>query len=423
MAQSLANKYRPNNFMDVVGQEDIVTILQNQINTKQVKHGYLLIGGPGTGKTTVGRILAHEINRSEKIDDGVVRELTEAEQEAFIKQVRFDVKMLKDMDEAWKKSERAFLKDVKHPDAKILGLNLTAPDFESRLAIVTSVTGSVEYVGEVIEIDAASNNGVDNVRELRETSKYKPINGGYKVYVIDECHMLSTGAWNALLKTFEDPPSHCVFILCTTEAQKIPATILSRLQRFQFKRMSNEQIINRLNYIIGWENEEQDPAGGADFYDIEQSAIEYIAKIANGGMRDAISLLDTCVGYNPVLSLADVVRIIGASDYDTYIDLCYQLDDKDREKIIMILDDVHRDGKDLKQFVKGFLEFIIDIEKYNVIGSLDYTNVPIIYQDHLDKFIHYNLFERCFERLTKLQEWIKYDPNPKILIEGCFLVL
>lgn len=332
---SLANKYRPHTFSDVVGQENIVTILQNQIQNEEIKNGYLFTGGAGTGKTTIARIFAREINAG--------------------------------------------------------GL------------------------GEIIEIDAASNNGVDHVRELRENCKFRPINGGFKVYVIDECHMLSTGAFNALLKTLEEPPAHCVFILCTTDPQKIPATILSRVQRFQFKRMTNTQIEDRLNHIILLEGK---------FVDLK--ATEYIAKLANGGMRDAISILDTCLSYigkDDILKLEDVTDIMSASNYQDFIDLSWHKIDKDHEALIHLIEDIHQSGKDLKQFVKGFIEFLLDVEKYQVVGTMEYVSAPSMYEGSIAKLGSYELFDQWFSTLVKLNESIKYDPNPKVMIEGVMLAL
>jgi DNA polymerase-3 subunit gamma/tau len=344
--ESLANRHRPRQFSEVVGQENTITILTNQIQTEEIKHGYLFTGGAGTGKTTIARIFAREINR-QPIDE------------------------------------------------------------EEGIDVV---------LGEIIEIDAASNNGVDHVREIRENSKFKPIAGGYKVYVIDECHMLSTGAWNALLKTLEEPPAHVVFLLCTTDPQKIPATILSRVQRFQFKRMTTRQIEMQLDHIAVVED-----------LSVSEEAIEYIARLANGGMRDAISLLDTCVSFSQdpeeELKLEDVVNIVGTTNYIEYIKLILEILDKDGEHIIETIERIHNDGKDLRHFMKGFMEFILDIEKYNTVGNFDYLTIPSTFKSDMDKLIRYNLFDKWFDRLAKLNEWIKFDSNPKVLIEGCLLAL
>jgi DNA polymerase-3 subunit gamma/tau len=328
--ESLANKYRPFTFDDVVGQENTITILKNQIQQDTIKKGYLFNGGAGTGKTTIARIFAREIN-GEK--------------------------------------------------------------------------------GEIIEIDAASNNGVDHVRELRENCKFKPINGGYKVYVIDECHMLSTGAWNALLKTLEEPPAHCVFILCTTDPQKIPATILSRVQRFNFKRMTLDQLIERLEHIVV----EEDLL-------VDKQAVEYIAKLANGGMRDAISILDTCSSYGEEIFLEDVQRIVGSGEHDRYVKLANFILDRDHEMVIKAIETIHQEGKDLRQFIKGFIEFVLEVEKNQIIGP-EYCSYPSSLQDDIDDLGKDKIYEKWFEKLIKMSDFIKYEQNPKVLIEGLLISL
>lgn len=345
--ESLAVKYRPAGFYSVVGQEKTIAILQNQLRSKDTKQGYLFCGGAGTGKTTIARIFANEINSREG-----------------------------------------------------------------------------DKVGDIIEIDAASNNGVDSVRELRETCKFKPLNGGFKVYIIDEVHMLSTGAFNALLKTLEEPPAHCVFILCTTDPHKIPATILSRVQRFDFKRMTSEQVIGRLRQIISMENDEADPTGGADLYEVDPTAFEYLAKLSAGGMRDAISLLDTCLGYGGVLTAERVAEILGVPSYEQFLEILGAMLNKDSKQVIMEIEVAHTSGKDVKQYLKGLTEFVVELRKLNAMGEMEYVNVPPMYKEKMEQFIEQAgdewLCEK-FNTLLAIMSVIKYEPQPKALVEGALI--
>lgn len=334
--ESLATKYRPQTFEDVVGQENIIKILNNQISNNAIKQGYLFTGGAGTGKTTIARIFAKQINGSHN---------------------------------------------------------------------------------GIIEIDAASNNGVDNVREIRENVKFKPIGAKYKIYIIDEVHMLSIGAFNALLKTLEEPPAHAIFILATTDPQKIPATILSRVQRFDFKRMTVEQTIDRLNYIIQQEQKLITP-----------EAVEYIAKLAQGGMRAAISILDTILSYGDNINIDDVMNLLGASSHDDYLKLASFIAQRDFGSMIELIEDLHIRGKDLKLFILGFAEFIVDSMKFDLIGNFDYTNIPTIYHERVQRFIKFtnenkiNLI-KWFEKLNQLHLDIKYESNPKPLIQGGLMLI
>ncbi|WP_337606413.1 DNA polymerase III subunit gamma/tau [Claveliimonas sp.] len=223
---ALYRKFRPGEFEDVKGQDAIVTTLKNQIRTDRIGHAYLFCGTRGTGKTTVAKIFAKAVN-------------------------------------------------CEHP-------NEGSPCGEC--AMCRSIAAGTSM--NVIEIDAASNNGVDNIREIREEVAYRPTEGKYKVYIIDEVHMLSIGAFNALLKTLEEPPEYVIFILATTEAHKIPVTILSRCQRYDFKRISIDTISGRLDELIKKEG-----------LDVEEKAVRYIARMADGSMRDALSLLDQCAAF------------------------------------------------------------------------------------------------------------------------------
>jgi DNA polymerase-3 subunit gamma/tau len=357
---SLATKYRPQDFYDLVGQEHVVKILQNQLKTENTKQVYLFCGPAGDGKTTTARILAAELNKGK---------------------------------------------------------------------------------GGIIEIDAASNNGVDNIRDLIENCKFKPIDTKFKIYIIDECHMLSTGAWNSALKIFEEPPIHAIFILCTTDPQKIPATVLSRVQRFDFRRLRTEEIANRLKNIIEWENEDivethcgsQDAVHdiewakqeGIPVIECEEETLTYIAKLANGGMRDAISLLDTCVGYSNALAIDDVTKILGTANYYDYFLLFRYIREQDGAAIIKLIDNLYQTGKNLSTFIKGFVDFLVDLRKYQLVGDFDYITIPELYKENLDEIAKINEQDIMvpLQALTTLINRIKYEKNIKPLIEGELLCL
>ena len=246
---ALYRKFRPAEFEDVKGQDHIITTLKNQIKADRIGHAYLFCGTRGTGKTTVAKIFAKAVNCEHPVDGSPCGECT----------------MCKN------------------------------------IAAGTSMN--------VIEIDAASNNGVDNIREIREEVSYRPTEGRYKVYIIDEVHMLSIGAFNALLKTLEEPPEYVIFILATTEAHKIPITILSRCQRYDFKRITIDTIAARLDELMKKEQVE-----------VEEKAIRYIAKAADGSMRDALSLLDQCIAFylGQKLTYDHVLEVLGAVDTDVF---------------------------------------------------------------------------------------------------------
>jgi DNA polymerase-3 subunit gamma/tau len=327
---NLANKYRPQSFIDVVGQEHVKKILANQLRTKDIKNAYLFTGGAGTGKTTNARIFANCID------------------------------------------------------------------------------------AEVIEIDGASNNGVDNVRELIESSRYRPISAAYKAYIIDEVHMLSTGAFNALLKTLEEPPAHAVFILATTDPQKIPATIMSRVQRFDFHRLTVEQIVANLSNIAEAEDRS-----------VAEDALEYIAKLAQGGMRDAITILDTSLGYvseGETLTLDTVIDVVGTTPHSLYIDLCRYKEAGNTLEILNLLEQVYASGADFKRFVAGLLEFVVDVEKLVVLDDMRYVAAPAIYEVDMRSLADMNLL-KWYKPLSDLLAQIKYEHSPKTLVTGAILCL
>lgn len=343
---SLANKYRPRYFTEVIGQDNVVNILQNQLKEGKVKQGILLTGPAGTGKTTSGRILARELN----------------------------------------------------------GIN----DAEGLRS------------DGIIEIDAASNNGVDNVRNIIEDCRFKSMNTPYKIYIIDEVHMLSTGAFNALLKVLEEPPEHVVFILCTTDPQKLPPTIMSRLQRFDFKRVHPDIIAKRLKQIVAYEDGEILSSGGPDgvYMDgIEDDVYDYIAKLSNGGVRDAISLLDTCIGYKSELTVEEVAEILGLVGYPVYMEFLDALVENDKVASIEFIRKIFNAGVNVKAFMKSFAEFVTEVNVFKLTDRLEYTKIPETYGDKLQDYIEEDL-SRLFVELSDLSNSIKYEANFMYLIEG-----
>ena len=270
--------------------------------------------------------------------------------------------------------------------------------------------------GKPIEIDGASNNGVDNVRSIIDDCKMKSLDSNYKVYIIDEVHMLSLGAFNALLKVLEEPPKGVIFILCTTDPHKIPATILSRLQRFDFKRIPQFDIVQRLEYILVQE--------GILTYNVE--AIEYIAKLADGGMRDAIMKLDTVLGYTNNITLQAVLDCLGITNYQHLLGIVQGIINRQPNDPIEIIDNIYRDGKDLKLFVKDLNKFILDLCKLNITRNKELTMIPT---DIMRQCIHiatntskYDLVD-ILDGVNNLLDKIKYEQNPKNLIESELIIL
>ena len=282
-------KHRPQNFDEVRGQEAVVTTLRNQIKSGRVGHAYLFCGTRGTGKTSIAKIFARAVN-------------------------------------------------CEHPEN---GNCCNACPTCQGILNGTSMN--------VVEIDAASNNGVDNIREIREEVKYPPTEGKYRVYIIDEVHMLSAGAYNALLKTLEEPPSYVIFILATTEVHKIPVTVLSRCQRYDFKRIPTESIYDQLVSITQKEGVEA-----------EENALRYIARAGDGAMRDALSILEQCVSfhYGERLTYEQVLEIIGASDIDVFVDLMTAIRDRETTRALVTIDDICYSGRDPGQFISDFVWFM-----------------------------------------------------------------
>lgn len=267
--------------------------------------------------------------------------------------------------------------------------------------------------GVPIEIDGASNNGVENVRGIIEQAKYLPLEGQYKVYILDECHMLSIGAWNAMLKLLEEPPSRTIFIFCTTDPQKIPATILSRVQKYDFSRISTEGIVARLEYICQQENLKAD-----------KDSLEYIATLAAGGMRDAISLMDKCFSYSKNLTLESVTEALGLVSYDTLLSILENVKKGQTEAILAKIQEAYSHGLDIKQFFKSFVTFVIDVCIYATTKKMIYTRIPKMYSARLDSilvdFEKNNLMLLMHSAIT-LQNTIKYDSAPLVMVQAFFV--
>ncbi len=287
--QALYRKWRPSDFKDVKGQDHIVTTLQNQIKADRIGHAYLFCGTRGTGKTSVAKIFAKAVNCEHPVDGNPCGEC---------------------------------------PTCKAIAAGVSM---------------------NVIEIDAASNNGVDNIREIRDEVQYSPTEGKYKVYIIDEVHMLSIGAFNALLKTLEEPPSYVIFILATTEAHKIPITILSRCQRYDFHRISIDTIADRLSELMK-----------AEHINVEDKALKYVAKAADGSMRDALSLLDQCIAFylGKDLKYENVLDVLGAVDTGIFSRMMNIITYGDVAACMNLMEELIMQGRDIQQFVNDFVWYM-----------------------------------------------------------------
>ncbi len=320
--KALYRSYRPQTFKEVAGQEHVVTTLQNAIKENRISHAYLFAGPRGTGKTTVAKLLAKALN--------CTGEYPPCDTCSNCKAISVG----------------------EHPD--------------------------------VIEIDAASNNGVDEVRDLIDKVKYAPINGKYKVYIIDEVHMMSTGAFNALLKTLEEPPAHIVFVLATTEPHKILPTIISRCQRFDFKKVEDTDIVGRLEHVLKSENK-----------DYQLPALELIAKLAEGGMRDALSILEQCLAYNNVLSVDSVNMVYGLLSMDSKILFIKKLLSKDLKGVLESLEYMLSTSIDIKRLTYDLIDVLKDIIIYK--NTADINILFVLSKKDIDNLAPYILVEEAFE--------------------------
>jgi len=271
----------------------------------------------------------------------------------------------------------------------------------------------------ITELDAASHSSVDDVRDLIKDSRLKPMGTDYRVYIIDEAHSLSNQAWQALLKTLEEPTPTSIFIFATTDPQKIPNTILSRIQRYNFKRISHKGIVNRLKYILDSENK-----NGCN-YTYTEDAIDYIAKLSEGGMRDSITLMEKSLGYSDNLTMESVTKALGTVDYETMFTLTDSIYNMDRKCVISCIEETHREGLDLKQFIKNYSFFVLDLCKYDVFRSFEYLQMPNTYEDRMKKYTpdHYKFFTDLLNTVMQLNTDIKWESTPKPLIESTLVLL
>lgn len=269
-------------------------------------------------------------------------------------------------------------------------------------------------VGTPIEIDAASNNGVDNIRALNKSAQERALDCTYKVIIIDECHALTNQSWQALLKTIEEPPKYTIFILCTTDPQKIPATIMNRVMRFNFNRIPSEKIFDRLCYISKQE-------GYTNYTD----ACDYISRICNGEMRAGIAYLEKCADYDNNITIENTLQALGNYSYDTYFDLIDRIVDGSCDKTIDIINNLYLQGNDMKLFVDQFLSFCLDVNKYLLFKDFHLTKVPASYTDRLKFSTGFNdankYYQYFINKLLTLKNMLKTDNDPKSTIEVVFL--
>ena len=268
--------------------------------------------------------------------------------------------------------------------------------------------------GNPIEIDAASNNGVDNVKSIVRSAQERAIDCKYKIYIIDECHSLTSQSWQAFLKCIEEPPKYTIFIFCTTDPQKIPETIKNRVQSYTFNRIGTEKIKERLAYICRQEG----------FTNFEES-IDYLAKLSDGGMRQAIAYLDKCAGYSHDLSIENVLNSLGNYSYDTFFNLVNDMIDGNEAAVLKIINDFYEDGNDLKLFVDQFLGFCMDVNKYALFHTCDVTHIPLSMENKLQNSVNFDkaaqYYSYVLDKLLQLKNMLKDDSTPRSTIEIVFL--
>lgn len=355
---ALYRKFRPSVFEDVKGQDHIVTTLKNQIRSGRIGHAYLFCGTRGTGKTTAAKIFARAVNCQNPVD----------------------------------------------------GSPCGVCEMCRRIGSGTSMN--------VSEIDAASNNGVDNIREIKEEVTYRPAEGKYKVYIIDEAHMLSSGAFNALLKTLEEPPEYVIFILATTEAHKIPVTILSRCQQYDFHRISVETIADRLGELMKEEQIEAQP-----------KALSYIARAADGSMRDALSLLDQCIAFyigQPV-TYDHVLEVLGAVDVKVFSKMMRMILSRDVNGVLLLLDELTWQGRELSQLSADFTWYLRNLllaktsDNIEEILDISAENMDELVQEA--QYIETDMILRYIRVFSELTGQLRYSTQKRVLFEVAMIRL
>ena len=355
---ALYRKWRPATFDEVKGQDHIVTTLKNQIKNDRIGHAYLFCGTRGTGKTSVAKIFAKAVNCANPVDGN--------------------------------------------------------PCGECEVCRAVAAGASMN----VIEIDAASNNGVDNIREIKEEVAYPPTQGRFKVYIIDEVHMLSIGAFNALLKTLEEPPAYVIFILATTEAHKIPITILSRCQRYDFKRISIDTISLRLSELMN-----------AEGITADERALRYVAKAADGSMRDALSLLDQCLAFymGQELKYENVLDVLGAVDTEVFSDFFRGVIEGDAIGLIHKLEQIIIDGRDLSQFVNDFTWYLRNLmllqsaADASDVLEMSEENIKILTEDAT--LTDLNGIMRYIRVFSELSGQLKNSSQKRVMVEVALIKL
>lgn len=355
---ALYRKWRPRVFGDVKGQDHIVTTLQNQIRSERIGHAYLFCGTRGTGKTSVAKIFAKAVNCEHPEDGSPCGECPSCQQ----------------------------------------------------IQAGTSLN--------VVEIDAASNNGVENIREIRDQVQYPPTEGKYRVYIIDEVHMLSTGAFNALLKTLEEPPSYVIFILATTEVHKIPITVLSRCQRYDFRRITVDTIADRLKELT-------DAEGMA----VEDRALRYVAKAGDGSMRDALSLLDQCAAfhYGETLTYENVLDVLGAVDNRVFRELFGALRNGQTKDCILRLEEMVIQGRELSRFVADFIWFLRNLlilktaDEAEELLDMSEDNLKQLREDAA--LADENVLMRYIRVFSEVLNQIRFAAQKRVLVELAFIRL
>lgn len=355
---ALYRKWRPTSFEEVRGQDHIVKTLKNQINSGRIGHAYLFCGTRGTGKTSIAKIFARAVNCEHPVDGSPCGECSMCRQIA----------------------EGASL--------------------------------------NVVEIDAASNNGVENIRDIREQVQYPPTDGCYRVYIIDEVHMLSIGAFNALLKTLEEPPSYVIFILATTEVHKIPITILSRCQRYDFKRISIDTIAGRLAELTQ-----------AEQIDVDDRALRYVARAADGSMRDALSLLDQCVAFHfgEKLTYDNVLEVLGAVDNRVFSKLFQAVLASDTKACIREIEEMIIQGRDLSQLVNDFVWYMRNLliakttDEPGDMLDMSEENLAVLKEEAAG--VDTETLMRYIRIFSELSGQLRYASQKRILVEIAFIKL